>query len=390
MTKTKRSAITLSVAVLSGLTTVLLLTAVFALPKALEAESGTKSSNAVQVTDTSASSGAAVKFQATAAQPGSCPVAKRTVTSGDVSGLTNSGYAAGTQVYVPGGPDPWGGCFPNASNTGVPAGTTLSAYTGSCSLGVDNTIIDSRTINCSLTITGSNVIIRNSKIVGDNIMVSSGSLSLTDSEVDFGSNINGESLKGSNITVTRANLYGGKRQVWCNNCTLQDSYLHGQLRDDTGITHLSAARVSQGSRYIHNTLLCDGPNVAPSAGCSANQTGYPDFEPVRDVTLEKNLYLATPSGYCSYGGGSPNKPYSDDPTNATYIKSINNVFQRGMNPNDKSSIALTDKRRYTCGYYGVTVAFLSSKTGFQFTGNMWDDGFLFSNDTTYPYGGFYN
>jgi hypothetical protein len=352
-----------------------------------EAESGTKSGNIAQVSDSTASGSSAVKFGNSGT--GSCPASKRVITASDVTNNLNSGYPAGTQVYVPDGPDPWGGCFPGPGTTGVPSGTTLTNYGGSCNITTAGTVIDSKNITCSLTINAANVTIKNSKITASDIAVNSGSLTFTDNEVDFGNNINGEGLKGDSITILRANMYGGKRQVWCTNCTLEDSYLHDQLSDPTGVTHESAARVEQYTTFRHNTLNCNAPDYPPDAGCSANQTGYPDFSPIHDNTLDKNLYMATSGGYCSYGGWNPGKPYNDDSLNATNVHSTNNVFQRGTKPNDRTTIALSDKRRYTCGYYGVTSSFNSAKTGFIFSGNMWDDGLLFSNDSTYPYGGFY-
>lgn len=353
----------------------------------LEAEAGTRTGNAALIADATASGNSITKFgESTVA---SCPAAKRVITASDVANRTNSGYAAGTEVYVPGSSDPWGGCFPNAGNTGIPAGTTLTNYTGPCTITADTTI-DSKNITCSLYINNGNVTIKNSKITADNIWIYGGTLMFTDNEVNFGNNINGEGLKGNNFTVLRSNLYGGKRQVWCNDtCTLEDSYLHDQLSDPTGVTHESAVRVEQNTTLRHNTLLCNAPNFEPDAGCSANQTGYPDFAPIHHNTMERNLYMATTGGYCSYGGWNTGKPYNNDAQNATYVVLRDNVFQRGTNPNDKTSIALTDKRRYTCGYYGVTSSFKSGRAGFVFTGNMWDDGLLFANDTTYPYGGFY-
>lgn len=356
-----------------------------------EAESGTKTAAISTVTDSAASAGSAVKFTpAVTPPPGPCAATKRTITAQDVTNRLNSGYPAGTQVYVPDGPDPWGGCFPGPSNTGIPAGTALTNYTGACTVTTANTTIDSKTMNCNLIIRAANVTVKNSKINGGNIWIESGSLTLSDSEVNLGSNINDEGLRGSNFTVLRANMYGGKRQAWCiSTCTVKDSYLHDQLSDPTGVTHESAVRVEQYTTLIHNTILCNAPEFPPDAGCSADQTGYPDFAAIHDNTMDKNFYSATTGGYCAYGGASNGKPYSNDPQNATNIKLTNNVFQRGTKPNDRTTIAHTDKRRYTCGLYGVTTAFDSSRPGFLASGNMWDDGLLFVNDTTYPYGDFY-
>lgn len=354
-----------------------------------ESEAGTRSGNASTVSDTSAANNQAVRF-GTLGSP-ACGTTKRTVTASDVTNLVNSGYPAGTQVYVPDGPDPWGGCFPGPSNTGIPSGTSLSTYSGPCTITTANTTITAKTINCDLSIQAANVLIVNSKINASVVSVDSGSLTLRDSEVDFGSNINGEGLVGSNFTVLRADMHGGKRLVWCaSTCTVQDSYLHDQLSDPSGVTHESAVRVEQFTTLEHNSLLCNAPNFPPDAGCSANQTGYPDFATVHDNTMNKNFYLATTGGYCSYGGATAGKPYSNSPGNATNVHLTNNVFQRGIEPNDRTSLPLTNRNRYTCGYYGVTTAFDSGKSGFIFSGNMWDDGLLFANDSAYPYGAFYD
>ena len=53
--------------------------------------------------------------------------------------------------------------FPDASNTGVPAGTTLTAYTGPSTISTPNTVIDGKTMGC-INVTAGGVIIRNSRI----------------------------------------------------------------------------------------------------------------------------------------------------------------------------------------------------------------------------------
>jgi beta-glucanase (GH16 family) len=315
-----------------------------------------------------------------------CPATKRTVTATDVANNTNSGYPAGTQLYVPDGPDPWGGCFPGPKTTGIPAGTQLTAYTGPAIIDVPGTVIDGKIINVQLNIRAANVTIKNSKYIAGSLYVDSGSLMFTDSEADFTSNIISDGIKGSNLTVLHSNLYGGRREFYCNsNCTLQDSYLHDQLADPTGAAHESAARVEQYTTLKHNTLNCNAPLIPPDAGCSANQTGYPDFVPIHHNTLDKNLYMATTGGFCSYLGASAGKPYSSDPTNASYVVSTNNVFQRGISANDRPTISLTDKRRYTCGVYGVVTDYDVTKPGVTICGNMWDDGLLFKDDADYPF-----
>src|ERR1044071_6869079 len=48
---------------------------------------------------------------------------------------------------VPGGPDGSGTCWPGPTNTGVPAGTSLTDYTGPCAITSANTVIDGTTVN---------------------------------------------------------------------------------------------------------------------------------------------------------------------------------------------------------------------------------------------------
>ncbi|MEO6867814.1 MAG: DUF4082 domain-containing protein, partial [Gaiellales bacterium] len=58
--------------------------------------------------------------------------------------------------------------YPNATTTGVPAGTSLDTYTGSCKITVANTVIDSMIVNCpTLDILAANVQIRSSRIYGN-------------------------------------------------------------------------------------------------------------------------------------------------------------------------------------------------------------------------------
>lgn len=57
-----------------------------------------------------------------------------------------------------------GTTFPNATNTGVPTGTTLTPYTGPMTITEDGTVIDGKAINGSLRITADNVVIKNSKL----------------------------------------------------------------------------------------------------------------------------------------------------------------------------------------------------------------------------------
>lgn len=224
--------------------------------------------------------------------------------------------------------------FPGASNTGVPAGTTLAAYTGPCTITVANTVIDAKTINCDLAIHAPSVVIQRSRINGQ-VGVDSGSgdagtssVTVIDSEITCAP---GDTCVGeSRFTLLRVNVHGGNRMAHCySHCVVQDSWLHG-VRLSGNQDHASALRAGQFTTIVHNTLSCDVQNTAQGGGCSADLTMYPDFEPIHDVLVKGNLF--TPAGgayFCAYGGWEPSKPYNSDPTNATNIKYQGNTWSRG-------------------------------------------------------------
>src|SRR5262245_6136863 len=56
--------------------------------------------------------------------------------------------------------------FPGPNNTGVPAGTALTTYSGPCTITVPNTVIDAKTVNCDLAIRTNGVQIKRSWING--------------------------------------------------------------------------------------------------------------------------------------------------------------------------------------------------------------------------------
>lgn len=269
-------------------------------------------------------------------------------------------------THTPGGPDSWGGCWPGPNNTGVPAGTSLTTYTGPCTITANNTVIDAKIINCDMIIQAANVQVTRSRFNNGSIETDENStgysFTITDSEVNIG-NRAGTGVGAVNFTATRVRVTGGNRSMHCwNNCTITDSYVHGQFTDPSGTFHESGIRMGQSATFRHNSIICDAPDVPPDGGCSADLTGYGDFGPVQNNTIDKNLFGATTGGYCSYGGSSSGKPYSSQ---TNHIVFTNNVWQKGTK---------MGQHGYTCGYYGSNTAFDPAKTGNVWTNNKYDDG----------------
>ena len=269
---------------------------------------------------------------------------------------------------VAGGADLWGGCWPGAGNTGVPATTMLTAYTGPCTITAAGTVIDAKLVTCAtLDIRAANVTIRNSRLYRVDVTdadTPTASFTITDSTVENAAREQCLCIGGHDFTVLRVEVVGGNRSVYCMlRCVVQDSWLHGQLLQ--GAQHGSGLREEQFTTARHNTLVCDFPTVDDTTGlgCSADLTGYPDFAPIHDNRIERNLFLASiTSSFCAYGGATAGKPFSGSPLNATNQVFVDNVFQRGSNSR--------------CGFYGPVTDFAAGRSGNVWSGNRWDSGEL--------------
>ena len=295
--------------------------------------------------------------------------ATETTTPNNSQLTTPTSYTCTSTPHIPGGSDNFGGCWPGTQNTGVPAGTNLSAYSGPCTITTNNTVIDAKIITCDLSIQAANVKITNSKFMNGSVATDENStnysFTISDSEIQVGSRqVTG--LGAVHFTATRILITGGNRSAHCYNaCSITDSYVHGQFTDSSGSIHESGIRMGQSATIRHNTISCDAPDVAPDGGCSAPLTGYGDFAIVQNNTIDRNLFIATTGGFCAYGGSSAGKPYSSQ---ANHIIYTNNIFQRGTRPSDHAT--------YVCGSYGSITDFDISATGNVWTNNKFDNGTL--------------
>lgn len=318
----------------------------------VEVDQGTRTGNAALVTDTTASGGKAIQFNAP------------TQTGG--GGGTTGACLTGTNV--PGGTDPAGGCWPGPNNTGVPTGTTLTAYTGPCTITADNTVIDSKTINCSpIEIQAKAVVIKNSKINGQVYINSDNprtqynlnfSLTLQDSEVAAPLVQEPAVFEGA-LTAIRDNIHGGITSIQCGDksaqCVIKDSWLHGQLMPQGVDWHLGGFHSIGGTGYTitHNSVICDTPVNNVGGGCSGDIVFIPYDVTISNALVQHNLMGASTSlSYCLYGGDK-------ESMKGTNLVFKDNVFTRGTNGK--------------CGDYGP-VAGYGPNSGNQWINNTWDNG----------------
>jgi hypothetical protein len=249
----------------------------------------------------------------------------------------------------PGGGSPGG--FPNAASTGVPAGTTLTAYTGPSTISTPGTVISGKTMGC-ISVKAPGVVIRNSRILCANAayLVSSRdgdyggtALLVEDSEVacttgGVGTSNPGTAFGEANITVRRVDIYGCENGFDVNQkITVEDSYIHdlyngGDAHMDGiqfAIGHFVGGTVVDGVLNVtirHNTIYGMGDDG--SFGTSAiisNRSGADT-----NVLIENNLLA----------GGAVALYCEQDGTTGTNYRVIDNHFSRTFSA--------------SVGFYGVS------------------------------------
>jgi len=223
--------------------------------------------------------------------------------------------------------------FPDASNTGVPAGTTLTPYSGSSTISQANTVIDGKTLGC-IRVTAPGVVIRNSRIScahpGSDVVGSfdgdySGTpLLLEDVEIDC-QNGPGTAVGDALVTVRRADIHGCENGFDMNQAiTVEDSYIHDLWNSAESHTdgiqlasgHLVGSSYAPGALDItirHNTIF--GVGSDGSLGTSAIISN-PDGD--QNVLIQGNLLAGGAyTLYCDRDGGQ-----------ATSYQILDNHFSR--------------------------------------------------------------
>lgn len=264
---------------------------------------------------------------------------------GAVDGAVGAEAGGGLDAAAP--PSGW----PGPSNTGVPAGTTLTKYTGSCDLRKDGEVIEEKTFECGILVYAKNVVIRRSKITGlIKTNAADATLTLEDVEVDGGDD-QSEAVGGDNVTVLRSNVYGNQHSVHCgSHCVVKDSWLHDQHDGKAADWHQNGFLSNGGTDFTieHNTVACVG-------GCTAD-IAFINDDDVSNGTITNNLLVASPdSAFCAYPFGST----TSKPGKVSNMVWKDNVFQRGGNQK--------------CGTYGPVYEF-STKNGNVWSNNTWENG----------------
>lgn len=324
----------------------------------LEPESATKSNNATVVNDSTASGAKAVQFGGVTTPPTSSGIC----TTRDANG----GVPADK--------------FPGAACTGVPGGVTLTDYSGPMTITSAVSITD-KTFNGLVCITGSNVTIKRSKIIGTVVMGSGGNYgpcpgntpsnvvledveiigpgTPTTNDVSIATSF---AFSGSGFTCRRCNVHRwGSGFYVIRDVLIEDSYVHDTVGfysqpPDPGCNSLGPDCMAHRSciggngavntSYIHNNLQCNDLNGEP--GVSGGLVAYVQPE-IINVKIENNL-LGSYGSYCMYAGSGGSNPVQS-------LTVVNNKFEKGS--------------QGICGLYGPILWGTGAITR---SGNAYTDG----------------
>lgn len=230
-----------------------------------------------------------------------------------------TGGCALTTANVAGGPDPWGGCWPGATTTGVPSGTSLTVPGG---LNGDNNLVVTTNgavidhINLTglsgeggILVRASNVTIKNSKVRFVNMDDASATSDtahptvIQDTEIDC--------QQGSGSGISTAFVYG--------NYTL----LRVNVHDCENGLDMSAGHVAISDSWWHNLYMCPTSDCLPES--TAPHSGVIQGDPGVSSTVQHNFMEAINESVCTaYNPANDFTGIGDGHCNASGVIGWNN------------------------------------------------------------------
>ncbi|MGO4706476.1 hypothetical protein AB4072_11970 [Microvirga sp. 2MCAF38] len=189
--------------------------------------------------------------------------------------------------------------FPNASNTGVPAGVTLTS-SGSLVINTPGTVIRNLDIKGTVTINAANVTLENCKISANSwavIDIRAGGATIKNCDIDgqAAEGVRGISGAGTFIGNNIHNVEDGI-YVTGSGTIIQDNYIH-DLQSNWSGPHYDGVAIDgnvSNVKITHNTIINDHTNT--SAVMIDNY-----FGPISNIAVDNN-YLAG-GGYTIYSDG---------------------------------------------------------------------------------------
>lgn len=213
--------------------------------------------------------------------------------------------------------------FPDASNTGVPAGTALT-NSGSITTTAANQIIELKNISGMLNINHNGVIVRKCKIASASFSVVRVADGLSVPPVIEDCEVDAKQAEGSNAingygTFRRLNIHNCENcfNVTGDGCLIEDCYLWG-LKAVGSDPHYDNIQIDGGTAnhvIRHNTIIND---YGQTAAVMIDNW----FGPISNILVDNNVLKG--GGYTCYSDGQ----FSGGPI--TGVKFTNNRFKKGF------------------------------------------------------------
>ena len=212
------------------------------------------------------------------------------------------------------------GGYPDASTTGVPAGTQLTAYNGTLNVTQDGAVISNMLITGRVLINANNVTFQNCKIVSQDdfsaVNVDGANFTMKDCEVDGG----GRTANGINGygTFLRNDIHGAENGINIAGPTVfKDNYIH-DLDNINGSPHYDGIQLDGGHdvQILHNTIVNQHTQTA-----AVMIDNY--WEGLSNITVDGNKMLG--GCYALYVDGRFSGGYVDDAS----IRITNNQADNG-------------------------------------------------------------
>jgi hypothetical protein len=245
-----------------------------------------------------------------------------------------------------------------ATNTGVPAGTSLTVVNGDLVVSTSGTVVDARDVHGFIFVRASNVTIKRTVVRGRSasgngayINVESGTNVLLE-DVEIAPTTPSVWLDGiwaDNATVSRAHIHGGVdgMKVGSNTC-VKNSYIHDMNYFDNdpnqgdGSTHNDAIQILNGS-----SITVAGNNLSPKTG---SDSGNAAIQVTQDYGAVTGLQVM--NNWADYGGCTFN--FAHKVGTSMTVSASNNKFG------------------HHSSYSGCAIL-LSTKTTLNGSGNVYED-----------------
>ena len=263
---------------------------------------------------------------------------------------TSSATTASSQQNCAAKPSACG--YPDATNTGVQPGTTLTS-SGCVTARTDGQVIENLVIDgCTISVEAQNVTIRNVKLTHTSvdmwgIIVREGASAKIQNVEVAGRDKSTKSVQYAilsqtmnPVTVDRANLHHCADCIQGERMVVTNSYIHDMANPPDAHVDGFQCNGSCEVTLRGNTIFNEWSQTSAIAL-------FADFGTPRNSTIDNNLLAG--GGYSLYAGTD----------SATGIKVTNNRFSRLYFPKG--------------GYWGPACDYANNGTGNVWSGNIWDD-----------------